>query len=159
LARGTPGRLAVSVLAWNGLAALVVAAVFLLARDAGAGAGVAAAVAGFTALLPPLVFYAYQFYPEMPGALALAIALRAVLLRPWYDRAGRALALGLLLAFLPWLHQKFLPVWGVLVAMAVARAVDALVRLRTLAALLLPQAVSTYLIALYNFGITGSVRP
>jgi hypothetical protein len=159
LARGTAGRLAVTVLFWNALAAALVAAVFLLARDGGAGAGGAALVAGLTALLPPFLFYSYQFYPEMLGALVLAVALRAILLRPWDDRVGRALGLGLLLAFLPWLHQKFLPVWGVLVVMALVRAVDALVTLRTLCALLVPQALSAWLVALYNFGIAGSVRP
>jgi hypothetical protein len=157
-ARGTPGRLAVTVLFWNALAAALVAAVFLLARDGGAGAGAAAAIAGLTALLPPMLFYSYQFYPEMLGALFLALALRAILLRPLESARG-ALALGLLLAFLPWLHQKFLPVWALLVAMAVVRLVDALVTARTLTALVMPQAVSLYLIALYNFGITGSVRP
>ena len=158
LARGTPGRLALTVLFWNVLAAALVAAVFLLARDGGAGPGAAAAIAGLAALLPPLLFYSYQFYPEMLGALALALALRAILLRPPESARG-ALVLGLLLAFLPWLHQKFLPVWALLVAMAVVRAVDALVTTRTLAALVLPQLVSAYLLALYNFGITGSVRP
>jgi hypothetical protein len=158
MARGTPGRLAVTVLFWNALAAALVAAVFLLARDGGAGAGAAAAIAGLTALLPPMLFYSYQFYPEMLGALFLALALRAVLLRP-PESTGGALALGLLLAFLPWLHQKFLPVWALLAAMAVVRLVDALVTARTLMALVVPQVVSLYLIALYNFGITGSVRP
>ncbi|HYU41094.1 MAG TPA: hypothetical protein VEQ84_03010, partial [Vicinamibacteria bacterium] len=158
LARGTPGRLAATVLFWNALAAALVAAVFLLARDGGAGPGAAAAIASLAALLPPLLFYSYQFYPEMLGALALALALRAILLRPPESARG-ALALGLLLAFLPWLHQKFLPVWALLMAMAVVRLVDALVTTRTLMALVVPQAVSLYLTALYNFGITGSVRP
>jgi hypothetical protein len=156
--RGTPGRLAVTMALWNALAAALVAAVFLLARDAGATAGTAAAVSGLAALLPPFVFYSYQFYPEMLGALSLAIALREILLRGM-SGTRRASLLGLLLAFLPWLHQKFLPVWAVLVVMAVIRAVDALVPLRTLAGLLAPQVVSAWLFALYNFGITGSVRP
>jgi hypothetical protein len=158
LARGTPGRLAVTVLFWNALAAALVAAVFLLARDGGAGPGAAAAVAGLTALLPPSLFYAYQFYPEMLGALFLAVALRAILLRLPESTRG-ILALGLLLAFLPWLHQKFLPVWGLLTLMAVVRLVDALVTTRALMAMVVPQVVSLYLIALYNFAITGSVRP
>src|SRR5204862_7058371 len=96
--------------------------------------------------------------PEMLGSLLLAVALRVILLRPW-DRAAPAVRVGLLLAFLPWLHQKFLPVWAVLVAMAVIRAVDALVPLRTLVALLAPQLVSAWLFVLYNFAITGSARP
>jgi hypothetical protein len=158
LRRGTPGRLGVTVLFWNALAAALVAAVFLLARDGGAGRGAAAVMAGLAGLLPPLVFYSHQFYPEMLGALALALALRAILRRPWTGVRHTA-SLGLLLALLPWLHQKFLPVWALLAVMAVVRAVDALVSLRALAALLLPQVASAYLIALYNFGITGSVRP
>jgi hypothetical protein len=158
LARGTPGRLAVTVAVWNALAAALVAALFLLARDGGAGAGAAAGLAALAAVLPPLLFYSYQFYPEMLGALLLAVALRAILLRPW-DGVRQALPLGLLLAFLPWLHQKFLPVWAVLVGMAVIRAVDALVTLRTLVVLLVPQLVSGWMFALYNFAITGSVRP
>src|SRR5205814_3732631 len=80
LRRGTPGRLSLTVLWWNLMAAALVASVFLLARDAGAGEGVAALVAALAGLLPPLVFYAYQFYPEMPGALSLALALRAILI-------------------------------------------------------------------------------
>jgi hypothetical protein len=158
LARGTPGRVGLTVLFWNALAAGLVAAVFLLVRDAGAGPGLAAAVSAAAALLPPLLFYSYQLYPEMLGALALAVALRAIVLRPWRG-PGAAFLLGLLLAALPWLHQKFLPVWGVLVAMAVVRAVDELVTLRTLVALIAPQIASAFLFALYNFGITGSARP
>jgi len=158
LARGTPGRLAATVAFWNLLAAALVAAVFLLARDGGAGPGMAAAIAGLTALLPPSCFYSYQFYPEMLGALFLAVALRAILLRQPTSARG-AFALGLLLAFLPWLHQKFLPVWALLALIAVVRLVDALVTTRELMAFVLPQVVSLYLTALYNFAVTGSVRP
>ncbi len=67
---------------------------------------------------------------------------------------------GLLLATLPWLHQKFLPLWLVLTASALAwRIFRGQARRHELLALLAPQAVSLYLTALYNFGITGSVRP
>ena len=60
--------------------------------------------------MPPFVFYSFQFYPEMLGALVMTAALRALLFgRPATARS--ALALGLALASLPWLHQKFLPVW------------------------------------------------
>jgi hypothetical protein len=156
--RGTPGRLAVTLLAWNALAALLVGATFQLARDASGRAGLAAAIAGGAALLPPFVFYSFQFYPEMLGALVLTAALRALLFgRP--ATARRAAALGLALASLPWLHQKFLPVWLALAAWSLVRAVSDLVPFRTVLALVLPQAVSLYLTALYNFAITGSVRP
>ena len=105
------------------------------------------------------VFYSYQFYPEMLGALFLAVALRAILLRPWDGAAHGARARPP--ARLPALAPPEVParVGGARASMAVVRAVDALVTLRTLMALLVPQVVSLYLIALYNFGITGSVRP
>jgi len=157
-ARGTEGRLAVTLLLWNAVAAALVAAVFLLARDATGRPGLAAAVAGFAALVPPLLFYSYQFYPETLGALALALALRLILFARRFT-ARTALGLGLLLAALPWMHQKFLPLWIVLAAMSVFRAVDEMVDLRALAALVVPQVASLYLTALYNFAVTGSARP
>ena len=80
--------------------------------------GLAAALTAFFALTPPFVFYFFQFYPEMLGALVLALVFRWLLFEPRWTPAGW-LVLGGLLASLPWLHQKFLPVWGVLVLTAV----------------------------------------
>ena len=156
--RGTSGSLGATLLLWNALAAALVSAVYLLAREATGRPGLAAALAAAFALTPPFLFYFFQFYPEMLGALALAVALRALLFRPWWS-AGTAAWFGLLLAFLPWLHQKFLPVWLVLAAMALVKAVGEMVPLRTLLLLLAPQAASAALFALFNFAITGSARP
>jgi len=158
LRRGTWGSLGVTLLVWNALAAALVSALYLLARDATGRPGLAAALAAAFALTPPFLFYFFQFYPEMLGALALALALRALLFRPWWS-AATAAWMGLLLAFLPWLHQKFLPVWLVLAAMALVKAVGEMVPLRTLLLLLVPQAASPALFALVNFAITGSARP
>jgi hypothetical protein len=155
---GTPGRLRVSLLFWNALAAALVAALFLLLRDATLRPGLSAALAGAFALLPPFLFYPFQFFPEMAGALVLALALRQLLLARRLSERSLA-GLGLLLAALPWLHQKFLPVWGVLGAMALYSAVDRLATLRGLCWLVAPQAVSLWLTALLNFATTGSVRP
>jgi hypothetical protein len=156
IARGTPGRLAVSVLLWNLLAAALVAAVFVLARDVTGRPGLAAAVAFGFALVPPFLFYGYQFYPEMPGALVLAAVFhRLVFVRDWTTR--QAWIVGVLLATLPWLHQKFVPVWLVLVLTAAVRHRN--VPRATLGRFLLLQVACLYLIALYNFAITGSVRP
>jgi len=156
--QGTTGRLAVTLLFWNAMAAALVAAVFVLAREVSGRPGIAAAVTGFFALAPPYLFYFYQFYPEMLGGLVLALAFRQM----FFDRrwtTWRLLVLGLLLASLPWLHQKFLVVWPALVVMAVVMAVGRLVTFRALMALVLPQAASLFLTALWNFAITGSVRP
>ncbi len=156
LARGTPGRVAVSILLWNLLAAALTAAVFVLARDATGRPGLAAALAFGFALVPPFLFYGFQFYPEMPGALVLALVFhRLVFVSSWTAR--QAWLMGVLLATLPWLHQKFIPVWIALVCTAALVGRD-----RPSAAwrgLLLPQAATLYLTALYNFAITGSVRP
>jgi hypothetical protein len=197
-ARGVEGRLAVSVLAWNALAALLVVALFRLVRDATGRPGLAAGLAFAFGLLPPFLFYFFQFYPEMPGALVLAV------LFSWltFGREGlrrHPWRFGGLLATLPWLHQKFLPVWAVLIVTALLvgrrtavvggpdpRQVDppaqpppddrgratprdggtassartsARGRWRWTVGLLVPQALSLYLTALYNFAITGSVRP
>ncbi|HVR71830.1 MAG TPA: hypothetical protein VMT87_13395 [Vicinamibacteria bacterium] len=158
LLRGTPGRLTVTLLVWNALAAGAAAAVFLLLRDATRRAGLAALAAAVAAFVPPALFYAYQFYPEMLAAGATAVALRALALGRWWS-TRTCLGVGLLLAGLPWLHQKFLPLWAAFTLVAILRAVHDLVPGRGLAALLFPQAVSLYLTALYNFAITGSVRP
>jgi hypothetical protein len=174
LARGEPGRVAVSVLLWCALAALLVVALFLLVRDTTGRPGLAAALALGFALVPPFLLYSFQFYPEMVGALVLAVASRMLALRPAGFRRHPWL-LGSLLATLPWLHQKFLPVWLVLVGTALyvgwrdragsgglpSRAVTlASVRPRSwVPGLVVPTAVSLYLTALYNFSITGSVRP
>lgn len=158
VARGTPGRVAVSVALFCALAAALVAALFLLVRDATHRPGLAAALAAFFALVPPYLFYPYQFYPEMLGALGLALLWRFVALgRGW--SGAPLLGHALLLASLPWLHQKFLPVWGVLCLHAGLVAVWRLVSMRALATLVLPQVASLYLFLLWNFAITGSARP
>ena len=164
-ARGEAGRVAVSVLLFCALGAWLVTALFLLVRDATGRAGLAAALAFGVALVPPFLFYFHQFYPELLGALALALAFRAVALRPERIRL-HSWRLGALLAALPWLHQKFLPVWGVLLVTAllvgwlspVARVLDR-TGWKWAARLLVPNLASVYLFALYNFAITGSVRP
>jgi hypothetical protein len=157
-AAGTPGRLAVTLLAWNALAALLVVGVQLFVRDLTGRAGLAAAAAGGFALLPPFYFYAYQFYPEMLGALALVFLSRSLVAPgPWTTRSG--LAFSLLLATLPWLHQKFLPVWAVLALASAGLAWWEGASRKVLFGLAFPQAATLALFALYNFGITGSIRP
>ena len=159
-ARGVEGRVAVSVLAFCAFGAGLVAAVFRLVREATGRAGLAAALAFGFAVVPPGLFYFYQFYPEMLGALVLAFAFRALALEP-ESALRHPWRLGLVLSLLPWLHQKFLPVWLVLVATALAVAWRSSTgrRLQLGLGLVLPTLVSGFLFALYNFAITGSVRP
>jgi hypothetical protein len=155
---GVRGPLRASLLLWNALGAALVSATYLLVRDATGRAGLAALVASLFAFLPPSLFYFFQFYPEMLGALVLAVALRALLFVPWWT-GRRALSLGLLLFTLPWLHQKFLPVWGVLTLAAVGVLVAQMAPLSRLLWVLVPQALSFAAFSVYNFAITGSARP
>jgi hypothetical protein len=80
----------------------------------------AALLAWALALVPPVAFYAFEIYTEVPAALALAVSLRLLLTRP--GPGGAAMA-ALLAGALPWLHLKMLPA-------AVALAVVAAWRLR-----------------------------
>ncbi|PYQ54483.1 MAG: hypothetical protein DMF78_05795, partial [Acidobacteria bacterium] len=80
----------------------------------------AALVAWSLALGPPVAFYAFQVYTEVPSALALAVALRLLLSGPGVRGAAAA---ALLASSLPWLHMKMMPA-------AVALAIVGLARLR-----------------------------
>jgi hypothetical protein len=155
---GLRDRPVLTLLFWNALAAALVVALFLLLRDATGRPGPSALLAAGFGVLPPYFFYAYQFYPEMLGALWLTVLLRELLYVPRLGR-WRWLGVAVLLAFLPWLHQKFLPLWAVLLAMALWRLVEDLEDVRALLILLLPQAVSAWLFLLLNFAATGSARP
>jgi hypothetical protein len=73
-----------------------------------------------TAIGPPLFFYAFHVYTEVPAALALAVALRLVLSTPG---VAAAVGAGALACALPILHLKMAPA-------AAALGVVALVRLR-----------------------------
>ncbi len=71
----------------------------------------AAAVVGVFAASAPLAAYGSQVYPELPAALAVAVAL-AALAGPL--RRGGLAALGLAVVALPWLSVKYAPVAAVL---------------------------------------------
>ena len=75
------------------------------------------AVACF-ALASPFAIYATQVYPEMPGALALTIAIGAVLGRPSRRMAWLT---GLTVTALPWLSVKYAPAAGAVAAVALWR--------------------------------------
>lgn len=66
-----------------------------------------AALFGWAATVgPPLVFYSFHIYTEVPSALAVTWALRLLLSGPTPRQAVLA---GLLSAALPWLHLKMIP--------------------------------------------------
>ena len=100
------------------LAALVAALAFRLAEDMTSSN--AALAAWGAVVLPPLAFYSFHLYTEVPSALALSLALLLLLGPPSVSKAALA---GLLACALPWLHLKMAPA-------ALALALVAAVRLR-----------------------------
>ena len=85
-----------------------------------AGDGEPAFFAWLAAMGPPVAFYSFHIYTEVPSALASAASL-AILLGP--PSVASAVGAALLVAALPWLHVKMIPA-------AAALGVIAAIRLR-----------------------------
>lgn len=84
---------------------------YLLAREAGGRRDVAFGVWAMLSLSNPVASYAPLIFPETPAALLTLYAFRW--LRRWDEAgAGRRFLVGLGLAFLPWLHPRFLLLAG-----------------------------------------------
>jgi hypothetical protein len=123
---GLPLLLAPAYAAWHRRGTVVVlalAAAALLVQirrlcaqasgdERGALWGVAAAAG------PPVAFYAFHVYTEVPSALALTASLLILLGRPGPMAAGAA---ALLAGTLPWLHLKMIPAAAALGAIALWR--------------------------------------
>jgi hypothetical protein len=118
------------------LAALAALAIFDVARRI-AGGTTALVVWAATCLTIPFVPHAWLIYPEIPGALIVAWAVR----RLWHDSDStpRTIAHGVALALLPWLHTKFVVL---LAPLALAEAIRLWPRARQAAALFAPIAIS-----------------
>ena len=84
-------------------------------RRFGVAPGAALGVAAAFGVASPLVAYSVQVYPELPAALAVTVAV-AALTGP-FGRRGAAVFV-LAVVALPWLAVKYVPVAGVLVALA-----------------------------------------
>ncbi len=124
----------------------------LLAREireglrAAWGAGAAAeAGAWIAALSPPLLHYAALVFTEIPAGLLVAFALRK----------RRGLAVGLALAFLPWLNVRYAALSLVLLLYALWGSET----LRDRVALVLPGLLSAAGSALYHYALYGFFDP
>ncbi len=78
----------------------------------------AAFLAWAAAAGPPVCFYAFHLYTEVPSALCLAAGLNLLLGAPGVAGAGLA---ALLASFLPWLHVKMIPAAAALGVVALGR--------------------------------------
>jgi hypothetical protein len=136
------------------LAALLAREIRELLRGTLGDDAVAAGTAWVIALGPPLIHYCGLVFTEVPAALILAVALRQALrARAW--SVGRALLVGLLLAFLPWLNVRY-----ILVALVVGlHAVDQSRRMRPALALIAPGFASALGLVLYHQALYGFSDP
>jgi hypothetical protein len=118
------------------------------------GSPTAELMAWLLALGPPLAGFAGLVFTEVPAALALLFALNR-LAQPRELGLGRTLAVGLALAFVPWLNVRYLPFPLLLLAYAAWGRP----RWRTFSALLLPLVASAVASALYHRALYGFLDP
>ncbi|MFH0789910.1 MAG: hypothetical protein V2B13_20150 [Pseudomonadota bacterium] len=114
----TEKRIRFAVLVWiNLMAAFLVVLLFYLAR-AHSGPIPAASVAIYFAMTSPMIYYSSQVYPDLPAAFFLAGALLGLIKA---KKKWAILATGLLVAYLPWLHERFIGLFLVLIVAALFR--------------------------------------
>lgn len=111
----------------------------------------AAVVVGGFGVVPPLVAYGSQVYPELPAALAVVVAVAALTGRP---SARTASCWVLAVVALPWLAVKYAPVAAALALVGLAALVAAR-RHRLLAGVLAAFAVAGALFAAVHQAIYG----
>ena len=122
-----------------------------LVRGGSGNDGLAEGVGWAVALSPPLIHYVGLVFTEVPAALAVAFALR----RLQRGSAGAALAVGLVLACLPWLNVRY----ALLGAILLAYGLVVRPALRERVALVAPVAASAVGIAAYHFILYGFFNP
>ena len=67
----------------------------------------------------PLLFYSDQFYPEVPGALLVTVALRALM--PSTLGTASFVRLALVVSLLPWFHLRYIPIAAVIATWGLVR--------------------------------------
>lgn len=111
---------------------------------------------GFT---PPILLYSQLIYPEIPAAL-ICLAVFARVIRDQDDRNGPLFLLALGIGLLPWLGIKYailaLAAW---LALAMSVWLRRRFRVATIAALVLPVAVSGLSFLYYLWHLYGSLSP
>ena len=136
------------------LAALLAREIRELLRATLQDGAVAEGSAWVIALGPPLVHYAGLVFTEVPAALLVAVAVRqSIRARGWGIR--RALFVGLLLAFLPWLNVRYALLGAVIGLYALAQGL----RARPAVALVATGLTSAAGLALYHQALYGFYDP
>jgi hypothetical protein len=94
------------------LGALLATNIYLLAREVTGLVVPAVLTWAAFALTVPLVPYSYLIFPELPAALLVVYAFRRI--REWENNPLQTVGIGAAIAFLPWLHYRFVPVCAAL---------------------------------------------
>jgi len=112
-------------------------------------------VAAVCLMTLPVAAFPFQIYPEIAAGLIVTLAVAFVL---FDDRrsSGRAIGVGVLAAFLLWLHIRFA---ALSLVIAAAVLVTRLRRPRQAIGFAAAYAATLALFCLYVFHITGSLRP
>ncbi len=92
----------------NFLAAILAANIYLFARE-GTGKLLPAILTwiGFS-FTAPIMAYSFLIFPELPVALFILYAFRRI--RLWHNNWLQIAAIGFSIAFIPWMHYRFIPV-------------------------------------------------
>jgi hypothetical protein len=141
------------------LAALLGFLVFRLTRDITRSPQASWAAWLVLGLTPPLLFYAYLIYPEVPAAVILIWVFRSSVINRNFGE-GRCLLAGLGTAFLPWLGIKYTVLAAgisLLVVLSLLQAEKG--RGRKLLLFLAPLLVSAGLYLFYLWSLYGTFSP
>jgi hypothetical protein len=149
LAGACGAKMVVLLLAATGLTGL-----FVLLRNIGVNAAVAARGVAFVACTSPFITYGLQIYPEMAAGAGLVWGI--ALLTDERFETGAALGVGALAAALPWLHVRYAALSAALVLIAWTRC-----RLRAgkLFALTLPPLASALALLGFYHAVYGGFSP
>ena len=142
-------KLAVLLLTAAGLTGL-----FVLLRNIGVNAAVAARGVAFLACTSPFITYGLQIYPEMAAAAGLVWGMALLTDERFEGRA--ALAVGALAAALPWLHVRYAPLSAALLVIALVRC---RLHVAKLLALILPPLASAAALLGFYHAIYGVFSP
>ena len=96
-----------AIFCMNMLGALLALVLFLIAFSHTQNIRLSLLLWALVSFTPPLLLYASQLYPEIPAALFLAAAYYLVQSKRSNTSSG-SIALGLLLAYLPWIQQRMI---------------------------------------------------
>jgi hypothetical protein len=141
------------------LAALLATNIYLLAREVTGLVVPAVLTWAAFALTVPFLPYSFLIFPELPAALLVAYAYRRI--RAWGNNLWQTVGIGGAIAFLPWLHYRFVPVCAALMIYYLYQVWRGreMRPWSSLATVLLMSAGSAALLMAFFYGRYGQILP